>query len=228
LHIALRILLAASGGLPLAIALIQRDTTLLIYSLFVVLYFVSNRWTIKFSVGKIIIATLLAGFAAETFSWTSSYIANSENPNLLSPQLLSDLFLATGYYLGWAIAWIIMAARYRFGLAQVFVVTGIMGIFVEQRGNVLRQIISSALVNPAESYLLAFFVFVVYGSIMGISRLFWTCPPEGLRGNLIKYIAVAVLMFVMSLALTEAFSLVGGRIGIVQAPLPIHAHPFFP
>jgi hypothetical protein len=228
LHTALKILFAASGVLPLVLAVIQRETTLLIYSLFVALYFVSSRRISKFNVGKIIIATLLAGFAAEILSWASNYIASSRDPHPLSPQLLSDLFIAIGYYAGWAIAWMIMAARYRFGLAQVFVTTGIMGIIVEQQGNVFREIISNALVNPAGSYLLAFFVFVVYGSIMGISRLFWTSTSEALRGSLTKYIAVVILMFVLSLALTEAFSVLGGRIGIVQAPLPIRASSFFP
>ena len=122
----------------------------------------------------------------------------------------------------------IVTRWFSFTLRSVFLVTGVMGVFVEQNGAVARSIASEFGSDPFGSVLLAIFVFAVYGSIMGTSYLLagnsWN---QAGKVNLIKYPLVIALMFVLSAALFILVSTIGGSIGLVHSPEPITKHPFF-
>lgn len=229
-----RLALCASGAVPLLVAVIQGDTTLLVYPVFLVVYLAVPRfrrpgqhqspgWPV------VVISVIASGWTAEVMAWTSNYVADASRPALLSPQLLSDLFLAVGFYGGWAVAWILVLRRYRFSLTEVFAVTGVMGVFVEQNGSVAASILGGLRADPLTSVILAVYVFTVYGSIMGTASLLarFDTRSSVQSGGWLKYPAVVVLMFVASAAFTAFASYFGGMVGLVHQPLPIRAHPLF-
>lgn len=230
----LQIALVVSATIPIFLAVFQRDTTLLVYTFFVAIFLARQRSPnlepkVKTD-SKIWFAfsVLMSGWLAEICAWTSNYLSANPNPALLSPQLFSDLILAIGYYGGWAIAWFIVTRWFSFTLRSVFLVTGIMGVFVEQNGSVALAIVGKIGSDPLGSVLLAIFVFAVYGSIMGASYLLagysW---KQGGKESLIKYPLVIVLMFVLSAALFFLASTIGSSTGLVHSPEPIRQHPFF-
>ena len=225
---------ATSAAIPVLDAVLTGDTTLLIYSVFVVALLVRpnvglfRKPTVprSFSIG---LSVILAGWIAEACAWTSNYIADARQPALLSPQLLSDLLLAVGYYGGWAVAWWVALRRYRFTLTQTFAVTGVLGIFVEQTGSVAASILRSLTVDPLASLLLALYVFTVYGSIMGTAHLLAGFGEDqvGRTDGVAKLVFVAVLMLAASVAFTYALASLGSTAGLLHPPLPIREHPLF-
>lgn len=230
----LQIALAISATIPIFLTVFQQDTTLLVYTFFVAIFLASQRTANQESKLKsspkirFVFSVFLCGWLAEICAWTTNYLSANPNPALLSPQLSSDLILAIGYYGGWAIAWLIVTHWFSFTLHSVFLVTGIMGIFVEENGSVALSIVSNIGSDPLGSVLLAISVFAVYGSILGASYLlagnFW--KHDG-RQNLVKYPLVIVLMVVLSAALFFLVSTIGSSIGLVHSPEPITKHPFF-
>ena len=79
---------------------------------------------------------------------------------------------------------------YRYSLADVFVVQGIYGVFIEQQGAVFLQGLRSLPVG----LLLWVYVFLVYGSAMGLAYLPVAHPmasPERRRGGARLALAVA-------------------------------------
>jgi len=76
----------------------------------------------------------------------------------LSPDLFTDFILIAGLYIGIPIVWYFLLKKYQFNLKEVFVLSGIFGVFAEQDFAVLLTF------NPL-AYL---YVFLVYGSLITI------------------------------------------------------------
>jgi len=173
-----RWLLGVSALVPVAGALGSLpDPMLLIYSIFVAAWFA--RKPIASLAARVplpgwalaLLATLLVGGLTESLAWLGSFLAREPHPALLHPQLAYDLLLSPGIYAAWALAWMVVGRHYAFKLAPVFVLQGIYGVFIEQQGAVFLQGATSL---PA-GLLLWLYVFLVYGSAMGLAVLFW--PP---------------------------------------------------
>ncbi len=113
------------------------------------------------------ILVLLSGSLTEILAWTNNFLRGSQEPALFHPQLIPNLILGTGFYGGWATAWLITFRWFRFTLLEVFVVTGFQGIFFEQLGAVFLTMLRVFANNPLLSILLGVYVFVVHGSITG-------------------------------------------------------------
>jgi hypothetical protein len=146
------------------------DTTTLIYTIFgAVLLFrhhlaaayarLPGRPWLKF-----IITALMVGWLVETLAWLSNHLAGETQPALFHPLLHLDLLLASGFYVGGALAWLLAMRLFRFSLAEAFVAQGIFGVLVEQDGLVFQQGLAAL---PAGLLLWAY-VFVVYGPCVGI------------------------------------------------------------
>jgi len=170
----LRVLFGLSALLPLpGLIAAPHDTMQPIYTLFVVAVFLRRhleeaaarvRLPRGLAFGLLILA---CGLLAETLAWMGSYLASDPEPALLHPQLAYDLLLSPVVYGGWALAWLLLMRRWRFSLAEVFVLQGLYGILLEQQGAVLRQGLASF---PWGS-VLWIYVFLVYGSAMGLAYL---------------------------------------------------------
>ncbi|OGO10311.1 MAG: hypothetical protein A2Y93_13215 [Chloroflexi bacterium RBG_13_68_17] len=172
-------LLSFCGGAP--------DVMLIIYTAFVAAWLFRPRlqdlagrlaWPLA---PTLLALTLASGLLTESLAWLGSYLAQDPEPALLHPQLLVDLILSPGIYAGWALAWLAAFRLYRYSLADVFVVQGIYGVFIEQQGAVFLQGLRSLPVG----LLLWVYVFLVYGSAMGLAYLPVAHPmasPERRRG----------------------------------------------
>lgn len=211
------------------------DTMLLIYFLFVLGVLLRSKITLstsrismqpKVTFGILVI---FSGLVAECLAWTGSYLAKDVQPALLHPQLIPDLLLGIGFYGGWALAWILTLSVFRFSLLSLFVTAGIFGIAVEQDGQVLFSIIQNLSVSPLASLISALYVFVVYGSILGLAYL----PVEGRfnpaarRDHWLKYPVALFLMWLLAKIMFLAVFLLANSIGAIPEPKPIWLYPFF-
>jgi hypothetical protein len=154
------------------------DPLLLIYTAFVV---ASHR--LRAPLGEMtgdrplpvryVVLMLAVGMITETLAWSANYLARAEHPALLHPQLLYDWLLSPGVYGGWALAWLILTRRWRFSIAEVFVLQGCYGIAIEQQGAVLVKGLQALPIGLA----LWSYVFAVYGSAAALAFL-----PFSIRG----------------------------------------------
>ncbi|MBA3823926.1 MAG: hypothetical protein H0X24_08525 [Ktedonobacterales bacterium] len=229
-----RVLLAISAGIPVLGFVASHNATLLIYTLFAVALLNRQRVTAAFAhvrlpgAAKFGGAVLISGWLTECFAWLGSYLNHDKNPALFHPQLIPDLILAIGFYGGWAVAWLLVLRRWQFTLGQVFVTTGLMGIFVEQNGAVIAVIIAS-LGNPLLAALLALYVFAVYGAIMGLPYLLAGkgVPGAGARTGWLKYLAILAGMFFGAKLLFLVVAVVAMALHLIPPRQPIWEHPFF-
>lgn len=226
-----RNLFAASGLLPLAGALgSPPDPMLLIYSLFVLAWLARRRLaerTARIRVGmplKIALAAVAAGWVTEILAWSGSYLARDPQPGLFHPQLAYDLLLASGFYAGNGLAWGLALRRWSFSLPQVFITQGIFGVFVEQSGAVFRQ----GLAEMPLGLVLWLYVFVVYGSFIGIALLVAGQPENTAPRPRWWHFPLALGMaWMFSYAITAVWALPWQAAGVIPAPQPIWERPLW-
>jgi hypothetical protein len=226
-----RIAFIASGAVPLlALCGSPPDPMLLIYSVFVGAWAVRGRLTaIRLPLpGWLAYLGLmvLVGFLTEALAWAANYLARAEQPALLHPQLAYDLLLSPGIYGAWALGWIVVARRWRFSVAQVFVVQGLYGILLEQQGAILLQGIQAMPVG----LILWLYVFLVYGSAAGLGYLPFEqrlSPPEA-NGSRWRFPAAFLLQFVSTAIVAIAWTVGLQALGIIiPEPEPIWQSPFW-
>ncbi len=229
-----RVWLAISAGIPVLGFVTSHNATLLIYTLFIVALLNCQRLSATFARIRLpdavafFCAVLISGWLTECFAWLGSYLNRDKTPALFHPQLIPDLILAIGFYGGWALAWLLVLRRWRFTLGQVFVTTGILGIFVEQNGAVVVAIIAS-LGNPLVAAILALYVFAVYGAIMGLPYLLAgrRLPGAGQHTGWLKYPTILLGMFVAARLVFLVVALLATALHLIPPRQPIWAHPFF-
>jgi hypothetical protein len=222
---------AASGVVPL-LGMLQHppQTTLLIYSVFVGVLLVAPRAGLQGgaagltspAAARFTAAMLAAGLVAEVLAWFNEYAARKAAPALFHPQLVPDLILVSGLFLGWAAAWLGAASLYRFGLREVFVTTGVLGVAIEQNGAVMAGVVQLLTVNPLQSLVMATFVFLVYGSITGLafvaaeSRL-----PRPPRRGWLKYPLACAFLFAGGKAGAWIVRIVADALHLIGPVVPI-------
>ena len=227
-----RLLLGLSALVPLpGLLAAPHDTMLPIYSLFVAAVFL--RRPIEAAAARVRLPhglafgllVLASGLLTETLAWLSSYLARAPEPALLHPQLAYDLLLSPVVYGGWALAWPLLMRRWRFSLAEVFVIQGLYGILLEQDGAIFRQ----GLAAMPWGLVLWAYVFLVYGAAIGLAYLPFerAYAGEGRRRGWVRLpIALGATLLatvVSSLAWMAVLHLLGITIPdprpIVEAPL---------
>lgn len=224
-----KILFALSGLLPLLFLLgSPPDPTLLIYSLFVLVYFFRESLVKPINrlpgsvTAKFVLLVLLTGTLAETFAWTGEYLARSSVPALLHPQLIPDLILGYGVYLAFAISWLVLLRFFRFSLGQVFLTQGFLGILMEQGGSLFIQTFTNPLVLLWWPYIL-----LVFGPMVGLAYILVgkELNSRAKRDRRLKYAAAVFLTFFTFLIVsliwdpfTQAF---------LPPPKPIGDFPFW-
>lgn len=221
----------ASGALPiLALCGAPPDTMLLIYTVFVAAMALRGRIRVGGLPGppwlRYLVFMVLTGFLTETLAWLSNYLSRAEQPALLHPQLAYDLLLSPGIYGAWAVGWILLTRRWRFSVADVFVVQGIYGVFIEQQGAVFMEGLE---VMPA-GLILWLYVFIVYGSAAGLAYL----PVEGTlaaataKSSRWKFPAALTIQFIATAVVAIAWGLLitGSGVEIPEAK-PIWEAPLW-
>lgn len=214
-----RILFIVSGIIPLlSLCGTPPDTMLLIYTIFVAARVLRGRGQASGpGLGRrvwlrYLLAMVLVGFLTEFLAWASNYLGRAEEPALLHPQLLYDLVLSPGIYAAWAVGWILLARRWRYSLAEVFLLQGVYGVFVEQQGAILLQ---GWRVLPL-GLILWLYVFVVYGSAAGIGYLPYENDLHTSRSkdSHWKYPAALAVQFLVTGVVAIGWTLLLGALGV--------------
>lgn len=227
-----KILFLISGFLPL-ISVFGKpiDSTLWIYSVFVLLYFLGPKITLFLKriplnfYFKFFLIVIIAGFLVEFFAWLGEYFSCNKKPILFHPQLFYDLLIGIGFYGGWALAWLIVLRKYNFTLKQVFITLGLYGVFIEQQGAVFFQGLMSM---PLGLYLW-FYVFIVYASAGGI---FYTLAKNSIpfvnqADEKRKYVFVLILMLIFSMLLLILWTSLLKLFNLTPVPKPICSYPLW-
>lgn len=225
-------LLILSAFLPVIGLLIPpADAMLLIYTIFVVIYLSKTSLSGAIRGLKIpfwlffLLLVLASGWLTEMLAWNSNYLAKTTEPALFHPQLFYDLILATGFYLGNALAWLLLLRKYRFSLPAVFIIQGFFGVFFEQDGAVFYQGLASL---PA-GLLLWGYVFLVYGSIIAIP---YVLVREEIMRTLLpqhwwQYPLALVIIRIGILLIFYLWATPWQVLQLIPPPQPMITHPFW-
>ncbi|ADD09107.1 hypothetical protein [Candidatus Aciduliprofundum boonei] len=103
---------------------------------------------------KFILFFIIFGYITEIFAIIDNMPKPPTERALFSPYPLTDLYLAFGYYLAFAIVWYIILRTFKFKYWEVFIIGGSFGILFEQSGKILLSF----------NFLAWLYVFLVYGS----------------------------------------------------------------
>lgn len=211
------------------------DTTLLIYTSFVLLL-----WLRPFIVPwirhipwppavKFIMLGVLSGLLTETLAWIGEFLAHNPEPALLHPQLIPDLILAVGMYAGWTAAWAVITRFYRVSVTAVFLTTGFFGVVVEQDGAMLQASLQIMVDDPLEGLFWLIYVFLVYGSFMGIAYLLveGEFPQPITRLHWLRYPLALGLMALLGPIVFSLTALAADAFSLIPEPRLIWEHPFF-
>lgn len=72
-----------------------------------------------------------------------------------------DLFLSLFFHIPWAIGWTLLVTVFAYRAREVYIISGIIGVFLEQSGVVLAQFFSGDISSAIGSALLIFFLYGV-------------------------------------------------------------------
>jgi hypothetical protein len=158
-----------------------------------------------------------AGMISECLAWVSELFAQTTNPTLLHPQLFPDLFLALFFYVGLAIAWLLLLKRFQFALKEVFFVSFMVALLNLAQAGGLLQICERLVSDPISALLTLASLLVVGGSIVSLGfvagdKITATEKKPALSKLLTKY----ALSFIL-IALVPYLTCLGG--GFIGKPL---------
>lgn len=141
---------------------------------------------------KYIVLGTFFGLVTEGLAIVDNWDSPPEEKILFHPDPGVDLLLGLGFYFWIAVVWAVLIKKYTFTWKSVFVIGGIWGIVAEQD--------MAVLLSPFTYGVLGFFmyvyVFLVYGSFMAISPLFFRESLESVQRKK-RTIMHAVLAFLM-------------------------------
>lgn len=207
------------------------DTMLLMITVYAVAWFSRvplTRWVARLPFPTAVTSIglcIIAGWIAETLAWMSSYLASEPEPAMLHPQLIPDLILAVMFYGAWGVAWVLLRRRYDYSLKEVFVLQGLYGVLLEQLGAVFL----AGLFSMPVGLILWAYVFVVYGSIMGIAYL--PIEPQvrrpGSRSGRWKPVISFAVLLVVSLAVMLILGSLFDLLDLLPEKRFIRDHPFW-
>lgn len=208
-----------------------QDTLLPIYSIFVLLFVARNifkrnsdnfpdpKFPFRFA-----FLIFVCGMIAEVLAWGVGFLKHAENPALFHPQLVFDLLIGIGQYGAWGVVWYFWSKRYSFSVSKVFLLQGIYGVLLEQKGAIFIQ----GLLQMPAGIVLWLYVFAVYGSIAAIAYLLSGGMSEtGEKPSLLKYVLILLSLLAASLIIMIVWGLFLQLLGIIPKPQPIWLHPLW-
>ncbi len=187
---------------------------------------------------RLLIATLLATCVLETGAWAHNFIRDASASALFHPQLFADLLIAVGFYLGWWLTWWWRLRRDRYSVAEVFWITAIYGVLIEQQGAIFLQ----GLATMPLGFALWVFVALAYGSTMALAyvlaggpEIFAPLAPVSsaqtnrrIATRLAKYLLPWLGLFVASVALIVLWNWPIEAMHLLPPKrFPMREHPFW-
>ncbi len=158
-----RFLLLSVAVLLTLLAILGKNTMLLIFPMWIVTYL--NREHLRRLVGGVPFSVSFIGFgvlfglATEVFAIVNNLSLPPEKRILLSPNPIFDLLYGVFYYFLLIATWYVLIKAFTYSKTEVFVITGIYGIFTEEVGQVFLRIFTV----PVVGLLYAIIVSFVYG-----------------------------------------------------------------
>ena len=150
---------------------------------------------------KFLLFALVFGYLVEILAVIDNIPLPPEDRILLNSNPALDLYLALGYYLAFAIVWLLILRRYRFKFWEVFLIAGSFGILFEQTGRIFLSF------NP----FLWLYVFLVYGSFQASTPVLareefssakelsvWKKVMVGALGEASAFVLAGVFLWVLS------------------------------
>ncbi len=102
-----------------------------------------------------------SGMLLESFAIMDNFRLPDSEKILLHPNTKTDLYLASGFYAPFVCTWSFLANKYDYAPRDIFIISGLSGIVIEQSGTIFKSL------NPiAWGY-----VFLVYGSYQALPAL---------------------------------------------------------
>ena len=216
-------LFAFSGILVLLASIVS--PVLLPYPLFVLAYL--RGWRLpRFGSPpvRLLLSTLICTAILEIGAWLDNFIQNAPEPALLHPQLIPDLIMSVGVYSAWGLAWWLMLRRYHFTTQQVFTVTGLYGVLIEQQGSVFL----AGLGSLPWGVLLWLFVAVAYGSTMGLAFFLARDGFAAARDTWVKYPLAWAALLVLTLLTSILWGVVLRLLDVLPPEkLPMRDYPLW-
>lgn len=208
-----KIALGMGGVIPILLLLgSPADPGLLGFSLMVLAYF--GRKRIKGAIEKVKIRheikyILLASITAvivEFTSWLGTFWANDlvEGAPLFSLSLGTDLLLSFGLYLSLILSWVMILSIFKFSLKQVFMTMGLLGVYLEQQG----QVVMEAVADPSGIAMIVY-SFLVYAPLAALPFLIVGEEFMAKRDSWIKYPLLIIIMLVMILTVGAGWDWLG-------------------
>ncbi|MBN1562629.1 MAG: hypothetical protein JXA10_02240 [Anaerolineae bacterium] len=139
------------------------DPMWLAFSLWLLVYLLRarlRRWIDHWSIPNAYIALgVTFGLLVESFAILDNLDLPPDERILLNPNPIADLIMGAVYYTFVIVTWYLLLRRIAYTSRQVFLITGVFGIVVEQSGAILLGIIGSPIIGG----LLALLVMCIYG-----------------------------------------------------------------
>ena len=104
-------------------------------------------------------AGVFFGLLTEVFAIAENWSLPPEQRILLSPDPFLDIFYGGFYYSLLIATWYLLVRRFTYSKTEIFLITGLLGIFTEETGQVFLRIFSV----PVVGALYAIIVSLVYG-----------------------------------------------------------------
>lgn len=201
------------------------DPLPLIYSLFVLGYLFKEKIsTMNFNL-IFPLFVLFVGLFTEALAWGNNYFAKRASPALFHPQLIFDLLIGVAMYGAWAFCWGILIKRFRYSILEVFTIQGLYGVLLEQKGLIFIQ----GLLHLPLGFLMWLYVFVVYGSIIGLAFILAGGSNSQTTSNSkwTKYPLTLILLLVVSIIMLIGWGWLVNSLGWIPKAQPIWQRPFW-
>lgn len=145
------------------------------------------------------------GLLTEIFAIVNNRSLPPEERILLSPDPVLDLVYGFFYYLLLIVTWYVLVRAFRYSKKEIFLITGILGIFTEEMGQVFVRIFAV----PVVGLLYAIVVSFVYGIFPMLAYMVSEEKLGDKRGSLIVRFLVAALALFVQWAVYGLFVLPG-------------------
>jgi hypothetical protein len=163
---------------------------------------------------NLVLVLVASGLISECLAWVSELFAPIPNPALIHPQLFADLFLAFFFYLGLALAWLLLLKRWQFEYKEIFFVCFLASLLIQAKVGTLSPICARLVSDPISALLTLASLLVVGGSITSLAFLAsGKAGPHEKRPAMSKLLTKYSVTLILIALLPELSSLGGSLIG---------------
>lgn len=172
------------------------DTMLLIFPMWIFAYLFKEKISLllnRFPLPVAFIGTgIFFGLLTEFFAILNNLSVPAEQRILISPNPALDLIYGFFYYMNLIVVWYLLLRKISYSKKEVFLITGLVGIFTEESGQVFLRILST----PLEGSLYTVIVMFVYGIFPMITYLLCEERFKRTKTNFaLKYIFAILALF---------------------------------